>query len=51
MIKTIFDSDFEIIADDYKFKYQESLTRKLDSYTENFNKEKLNEIVLWKVNR
>jgi hypothetical protein len=51
MIKTIFDSDFKIISDDYEFKYQESLTKKLDSSTENFNQEKLNEIVLWKVNR
>jgi len=51
MIKTIFDSDFKIISDDYEFKYQESLTKKLDSSTEKFNQEKLNEIVLWKVNR
>ena len=51
MIKTIFDSDFKIISDDYEFKYQESLTKKLDSSTENFSQEKLNEIVLWKVNR
>jgi len=51
MIKTIFDSDFKIISDDYEFKYQESLTKKLDSSTENFDQDKLNEIVLWKVNR
>ena len=51
MIKTIFDSDFKIISDDYEFKYQEVLTKKLDSSTENFSQEKLNEIVLWKVNR
>ena len=51
MIKTIFDSDFEIIADDHEFKYQESLTKKLDSLAEDFNQDKLNEIVLWKVNR
>ena len=51
MIKTIFDSDFKIISDDYEFKYQEALTKKLDSSTENFSQEKLNEIVLWKVNR
>jgi hypothetical protein len=51
MIKTIFDSDFKIISDDYDFNYQEALTKKLDSSTENFSQEKLNEIVLWKVNR
>ena len=51
MIKTIFDSDFKIISDDYEFNYQEALTKKLDSSTENFSQEKLNEIVLWKVNR
>ena len=51
MIKTIFDYDFKIISDDYEFKYQESLTKKLDSSTEDFSQEKLNEIVLWKVNR
>ena len=51
MIKTIFDSDFKITDDDYEFKYQETLTKKLDSTTVNFNQEKLNEIVLWKVNR
>ena len=37
MIKTIFDSDFKIISDDYEFKYQEVLTKKLDSSTENFS--------------
>ena len=51
MIKTIFDSDFKIISDDYEFKYQEALTKKLDSSNDNFSQKKLNEIVLWKVNR
>ena len=51
MIKTIYDSDFKIISDDYEFKYQEALTKKLDSSNDNFSQEKLNEIVLWKVNR
>ena len=51
MIKTIFDSDFKIISDDFEFNYQEALTKKLDSCNENFKQEKLNEIVLWKVNR
>jgi len=37
MIKTVFD---------YEFKYQKSLTQKLDASTENFNQDKLNEIVL-----
>lgn len=51
MIKTIFDSDFEISSDDFEFNYQKSLTSKLDSDIGNFNQNKLNEIVLWKVNR
>jgi len=51
MAKTIYDSDFKITSEDYEFKYQESLTKKLDAFNENFNQEKLNEIVLWKVNR
>ena len=51
MIKTVFDSNFKIMPDDFEFKYQESLTKKLDSSTENFDQDKLNEIVLWKVNR
>ena len=51
MTKTIYDSDFKIISDDYEFNYQEELTKKLDSCNENFNQDKLNEIVLWKVNR
>ena len=51
MIKTIFDSDFEISSDDFEFNYQKSLTSKLDSDIGNFDQNKLNEIVLWKVNR
>ena len=51
MIKTIFDSDFEISSDDFEFNYQKSLTSKLDSDIGIFDQNKLNEIVLWKVNR
>jgi len=51
MIKTIFDPEFNIETDDYNFYYQESLTTKLDTSNSDFNQEKINEIVLWKVNR
>lgn len=51
MIKTIFDSDFQISFNDFDFNYQKSLTSKLDSDIDNFDQNKLNEIVLWKVNR
>lgn len=41
-----------IIKDEFNnFKYQEELTTKLDVYSDNFNQEIINEIVLWKVNR
>lgn len=41
-----------IIKDEFNnFKYQEELTKKLDTYSDNFNQEIINEIVLWKVNR
>ncbi len=41
-----------IIKDEFNnFKYQEELTTKLDAYSDNFNQEIINEIVLWKVNR
>ena len=29
MIKTIYDSDFKIISDDYEFKYQEAPIQKI----------------------
>lgn len=51
MIKTIFDPNFKISPDDFEFNYQKSLTNKLDSDICNFDQNKLNEIVLWKVNR
>lgn len=51
MIKTVFDSDFKFSLEDFEFKYQESLTNKLDSNNNDFNQKKLNEIILWKVNR
>jgi len=51
MIKTVFDSDFKFSIEDFEFKYQESLTNKLDSNNNDFDQKKLNEIILWKVNR
>ncbi|QXP62346.1 hypothetical protein [Polaribacter sp. HaHaR_3_91] len=51
MHKTVFNSDFSITQDDLKFDYQESLTKKLDSNSTDFDQNTLNEIVLWKVNR
>lgn len=51
MINTVFDSDFKLSLEDFEFKYQESLTNKLDSNNDDFDQKKLNEIVLWKVNR
>ncbi len=49
--KTVFDKDFEIIDDDFLFQYQSKLTKKLDSDSSGFDQNRLNEIVLWKVNR
>lgn len=49
--KTIFDSDFNFLESDYKFDYQNELTKKLDSDKTDFDQNRLNEIVLWKVNR
>ena len=51
-MKTINDID---ITDEYlkneKYSFQLVLTKKLDSISSDFNKEIINEIVLWKVNR
>ncbi|WP_034886223.1 hypothetical protein [Gillisia sp. JM1] len=49
--KTIFSKDFKILDSDYKFNYQKKLTVYLDKDKKDFDKSKLNEIVLWKVNR
>ena len=49
--KTIYDNDFNIQKSDHEFDYQADLTKKLDSDRSKFNQERLNEIVLWKVNR
>jgi len=49
--KTVFDEGFKILGDNYQFKYQEELTLKLDASKTGFDQNKLNEIVLWKVNR
>jgi len=51
MIKTISSIDFKIQEDDTVIEYQESLTKKLDCFSNNFDQAVINEIVLWKVNR
>ncbi len=51
MHKTIYNEDFKVTQEDYKFEYQKRLTNKLDSLNEDFDQNILNEIVLWKVNR
>lgn len=48
---TVKDRDFKIIKQDLEFKYQESLTNKLDLSSVEFDQNHLNEIVLWKLNR
>lgn len=45
------DIDFEISDKYYEFNYQKSLTDKLDIIPTEFDQNKINEIVLWKVNR
>jgi hypothetical protein len=50
-MKTIRDSDFELKKEYFNYNYQPNLTTKLDSYTDLFSQETINEIVLWKVNR
>lgn len=49
--KTVFDKDFRILDSDFAFDYQSELTKKLDSDSTDFDQNRLNEIVLWKVNR
>ena len=51
MHKTIYDKDFELLEKDYILNYQHDLTQKLDADKSDFNQNRLNEIVLWKVNR
>ncbi len=48
---TVFDKKFELDDTDFEFDYQRDLTNKLDADTTDFSQERLNEIVLWKVNR
>lgn len=50
-MKSILNSDFQIIQSDNDFDYQKKLTSKLDYIDSDFNQEIVNEIVLWKVNR
>tara|TARA_B100000795_G_C22784804_1_gene434095 strand:+ start:57 stop:644 length:588 start_codon:yes stop_codon:yes gene_type:complete len=49
--KTVLDKDFKIKDSDNEFDYQQELTKKLDSESNDFDQNKINEIVLWKVNR
>ena len=49
--KTVHDKDFQILDSDYEFKYKEELTEKLDADHSDFNQDRLNEIILWKVSR
>lgn len=51
MINTIDSNEFKIKPDDYSYNYQPELTSKLDSLTNSFTQEIINEIVLWKINR
>lgn len=48
-IKTIDSPDFSLSGNDYN--YQDSLTKKIDSFTGNLDQNIINEIVLWKINR
>jgi len=48
-IKTV--KDIKLQEQKLEFKFQEELTKKLDSYDSDFDQNILNEIVLWKVNR
>jgi hypothetical protein len=50
-MKSIKDTDFQLVKPDDEFKYQKGLTNKLDKLTGNFDQATINEIVLWKVNR
>ncbi|MBN8702743.1 MAG: hypothetical protein J0M08_06745 [Bacteroidetes bacterium] len=49
--KTVFDKGFRIVPADEEFEYQKDLTAKLDTTTELFDQQIINEIVLWKINR
>jgi len=51
MHTSIFSDDFKITKADYEYRYQETLTKKLDAISSDFDQKTLNEIVLWKVNR
>lgn len=51
MTKSIHSPDFKIKESDHEFGYQEKLTPELDEDTSEFDQNRLNEIVLWKVNR
>lgn len=49
-MKSISDSDFSLVPEDFHFDYQTDLTKKLDCASD-FDQNLLNEIVLWKINR
>ncbi len=52
IITTIHDDKFQLLEKDRDFKiYQPALTTKLDNYSNKFDQNVINEIVLWKVNR
>lgn len=48
---TVFDEDFEILESDKEYNYQLYLTAKLNNDTSDLDQNRLNEIVLWKLNR
>jgi hypothetical protein len=48
---TVYSDEFKIRDEDYNFNYQDELTPSLDSFSGDFDQNKINEIVLWKVNR
>jgi len=50
-IKTINHIDFNLKEKDKPNGYQTELTRKLDSFHDDFDQKVINEIILWKVNR
>jgi hypothetical protein len=47
--KTLSNSKIDLSA--FKYEYQDTLTRKLDEFSGDFNQSVINQIVLWKVNR
>ena len=48
---TVHNDKYKILDNDHNFNYQDELTPSLDSFSGDFDQNKINEIVLWKVNR